>query len=417
VAGEPGNTARFVEAGLLDDLDEAKARKARLALLIDLESDGVSLEEMKEAVEQDRLAFLPVDRVLAGDMRYTSREVAELSGVSLDYLLATRQAMGLARPDPDERSFGEYDLEAARIAAAMAAAGLPEEGMLEITRVLGRGMAQGAEAIRMFMAQLFVRAGVTERDLAMRNAEAAAELLPQLGPLLLYMLRLHLLEQTRTVAVSQAELASGASPNARTVYVGFADIVGFTGLGERVDVDEVGRLVGRLADLAFEATQPPARVVKTIGDAVMFVAPTPEPLLETALDLVARAEEAGDDFLELRAGLAGGVALGREGDWYGPPVNLASRATGVARPGSVLATQEVREAAEDGYRWSAAGEWKLKGIKDRVPLYRVRRAERDPNAEAEPESAKPAARSRKDARGRAPGRKPRPPRPRRRPGG
>ena len=419
MAGEKDDNARFVEAGLLDDLDDAKARQARLALLRDLESDGVSLEEMKEAVEQDRLAFLPVDRVLAGDMRYTSAEIAEKSGVSLDYLLATRQAMGLARPDPDERSFGEYDLEAARIAAAMAAAGLPEEGMLEITRVLGRGLAQGAEAIRMLMAQLFVRAGVTERDLAMRNAEAAAELLPQLGPLLLYILRLHLLEQTRNVAVSQAELASGASPSARTVYVAFADIVGFTGLGERVDVDEVGRLVGRLADLAFEATQPPARIVKTIGDAVMFVAPAPEPLLETALDLVARAEEADYEFLELRVGLAAGVALSREGDWYGPPVNLASRATGVARPGSVLATQEVRDAVENGYRWSPAGEWKLKGIKERVPLYRVRRAEHEPEGEpeAEPESAKPAARPRKVARGRAPGRKPRPPRPRRRPGG
>lgn len=381
MGADTDDTARFVEAGLLDDLDDPKAREARLELLRDLDSDGVALDELKEAVEQDRLAFLPVDRVLAGDLRYTSKDIAELSGVPLEYLLATRQAMGLARPDPDERVFGDHDLEAARIVAGMAAAGLPEAGMLEITRALGRGLAQGAEAIRMFMAQLFVQAGVTERELAMRNAEAAAELLPQLGPLLLYMLRLHLLEQTRNVAVSQAELASGASPTARTIYVGFADIVGFTRLGERVDVDEVGRMVGRLADLAFEAAQPPARVVKTIGDAVMFVAPAPEPLLETALELVARAEEAKADFPQLRAGLAAGIALGREGDWYGPPVNLASRATGVARPGSVLATRGVRDAVADGYRWSPAGEWKLKGIEGKVPLYRVRR----PDPEHEPE--------------------------------
>jgi adenylate cyclase len=244
--------------------------------------------------------------------------------------------------------------------------------MLEITRALGRGLAQGAEAIRVVMGQVFPQAGVTERELATRNAQAAGELLPRMGPLLLYILRRHLLEQTRIVAVSQEELATGVSGNALEIFVSFTDMVDFTRLGERIEVDALGHLVGRLTDLAQEATRPPARLVKTIGDAVMFVSPAAEPLIETALDLVEHAD-AHDDFPPLRSGVASGIALAQEGDWYGRPVNLASRVTSVARRGSVLATQEVRDAAGDGYSWSPTGDWRLKGFKGRVALFRVRR--------------------------------------------
>ena len=367
--------AEFIEAGLLDDLDNPKYRDARLALLQDLEAEGISLEEMREAIAQDRLAFLLVDRVLAGEPLYTPREIAKRSGVDLELLLSTRQAMGLARLDPDERMVGEYDLEAARTLAEFAAAELPVEDMLEITRALGRGLSQGAEAIRVTMGRIFLQDVVTERELATRNSQAASELLPRLGPLLLYILRLQLREQARGVAVSQDELAAGASPNAAQMFVGFTDMVGFTRLGEQIEVDALGQLVSRLTVLAQEATRPPARLIKTIGDAVMFVSPAAEPLVETALGLLEQAGEEGEEFPPLRCGLAAGIALSREGDWYGRPVNLASRVTSVARQGSVLATKDVRDAAPDGYRWSVAGEWRLKGVKDRVALFRVRRSE------------------------------------------
>ena len=152
-------------------------------------------------------------------------------------------------------------------------------------------------------------------------------------------------------------------------------MVGFTRLGEQIEVDALGQLVSRLTVLAQEATRPPARLIKTIGDAVMFVSPAAEPLVETALGLLEQAGEEGEEFPPLRCGLAAGIALSREGDWYGRPVNLASRVTSVARRGSVLATKDVRDAAPDGYRWSVAGEWRLKGVKDRVALFRVRRSE------------------------------------------
>jgi adenylate cyclase len=117
-------------------------------------------------------------------------------------------------------------------------------------------------------------------------------------------------------------------------------------------------------------------VVKMIGDAAMFVSPDGGALLDLALDLVAAAEQ-DDEFPQLRAGLASGRAVGRWGDWYGRPVNLASRVCSRARPGSVLVTGTVADAcAGDGYRFSTAGEKRLKGI-GAVPLWRARRAPPD----------------------------------------
>jgi adenylate cyclase len=159
------------------------------------------------------------------------------------------------------------------------------------------------------------------------------------------------------------------------VWVGFADIVGFTRLGERVETHELGGLVVRLNDLVLETVTAPVRLVKTIGDAAMLVSPAAAPLVDTALALVEHADEQGEEFPPLRAGLAGGVALSRGGDWYGRPVNLASRVTDVARSGSVLATKDVRDAAGDErYKWSRAGMRQLKGFRERIPLYRARRA-------------------------------------------
>jgi adenylate cyclase len=113
------------------------------------------------------------------------------------------------------------------------------------------------------------------------------------------------------------------------------------------------------------------RLIKTIGDAAMFVSPEPGPLVRVALKLVQAAEEA--DLPSLRAGIAVGPALLRAGDYYGHSVNLASRVTGIARPGSVLCTQEVHDAAPDGgLQWSAAGRHRLKGVRGPVPLYRAR---------------------------------------------
>jgi adenylate cyclase len=365
-------TEDFIEAGLLDGLGE-REREARLALLRELVEEGFSLEDLKLAAAEDRLGLLPVDRVLTDEPKYTAQEIAELVDVPLGFLLAVRQATGLALPDPEERIFGDEDLEAARIFARLRATGLPEDALLEVTRVLGSGLSQGAEAIRMLVARWLLPQGVDEYELSLRSVQAARELLPVTTPLLQYTLKAHMRDQIRNQQFGGLELAEGMSPSMRQVYIGFSDMVGFTRLGELIDIDELGQVLGGLNDEARAAVHQPARIVKTIGDAVMFVSPAPEALLETVLALTERVERAG--LPEIRSGLAAGVALSREGDWYGPPVNLASRVTGVARPGSVLATAELRDAAREAYAWSSAGGWHLRGFKRPVPLYRVRRRE------------------------------------------
>jgi adenylate cyclase len=363
-------TQEFAEAGLLDGLD-GREREARLALLSELAGEGFSIEDLKQAAADDRLALLPVDRVLGGEPRYTVTDVAELAGVPPEFLLAVRRAMGLAVPGPDERAFGDEDVEAARTFGRLREEGLPEDALLEVTRVLGSGLAQSAEAIRMAVARWLLPQAVDEYELSVRNVQAARELLPLTAPLLQYTLKAHMRDQIRHQQYGGLELSEGMLPSVRRVYVGFSDMVGFTGLGELIDMEELGQVLGTLTNLAREAVQQPTRLVKTIGDAIMFVGPAPAPLLETVLSLNERVEAA--KLPSIRSGLAAGVALSREGDWYGPPVNLASRITGVARAGSVLATKEMRDAAPESYSWSPAGEWQLKGVKRPVRLYRVRR--------------------------------------------
>jgi adenylate cyclase len=364
-------TKEFKDAGLLDGLD-GREREARLALLRELAGEGFSIEDLKRAAAEDRLALLPVDRVLGGAPRYTAADVAELAGVPQEFLVAVRRAMGLAVPGPDERAFGDEDVEAARTFARLREEGLPEDALLEVTRVLGTGLAQGAEAIRMAVARWLLPQGVDEYELSVRNVQAARELLPLTAPLLQYTLKAHMRDQIRHQQYGGLELSEGMLPSVRRVYVGFSDMVGFTGLGELIDMEELGQVLGTLTNLAREAVQQPTRLVKTIGDAVMFVGPAPDALLETVLSLNERVEAA--KLPSIRSGLAAGVALSRDGDWYGPPVNLASRVTGVASAGSVLATREMRDAAPESYSWSSAGEWRLKGVKRLVRLYRVRRS-------------------------------------------
>ena len=88
--------------------------------------------------------------------------------------------------------------------------------------------------------------------------------------------------------------------------------------------------------------------------------------------MIAAAEAEGDEFPLLRAGLACGSVLPQSGDYYGRPVNLASRITGVARPGSVVVDSAVKEAAGEGFAYTYIGERRLKGIDSKVKLFRAR---------------------------------------------
>jgi adenylate cyclase len=358
--------------GMLEGLD-AEARAAREKLLDELIDDGVPLEELRTAVSEDRLALVPVERLLSGgDERLTLADAAERADVDEDFLARDWRALGMALPGDDARVFTERDVDAAKRVAALVEGGIPQESVLEIARLLGMSMSQLAAANRRVVADAFLREGDTEYDAAKRFEGVAQGLLPLIGETLPYVLGLHLREQLRHDAFGLAELSTGRPAAVDDATICFADLVDFTQLGETLEPEEIGGVTGRLGELASAAVEPPVRLVKMIGDAAMLVGPEPGPVVDAALAMVAAAEQEGEDFPMLRAGVACGQALPRGGDWYGRPVNLASRITTVARPGSVLTDTDVREALEGEYDWSFAGERRLKGIEGRVKLFRCR---------------------------------------------
>jgi adenylate cyclase len=362
----------FAAEGLLDGL-EGDDRATRLELLEQLSADGISLDELRAATRDGRLLFVGAERMISGIPRYSTRQVSERAGVSPEFVMALRRANGLPVPDIDAVVCSEADIDGALLARRFLEAGVSEEQQLAVVRVLGRGLAQAAEVMRATVLEIALEPGASEAQLARRIAAQVEGFMPMIGPMLEQMARLHLRHMVRTEAISAAERADGMLPGAREVTVAFADLVGFTRLGEEVDAGELGRVAQRLVGLTVEHLRGQVRLVKTIGDAAMLVSPDAPTLLEVALDLVDAADAEGKDFPQLRIGVASGAALSRAGDWYGRPVNIASRITTIARPGSVLATRAVRDASGNGYRWSSAGARSLKGVDEPVRLYRVRR--------------------------------------------
>jgi adenylate cyclase len=236
--------------GFLDGLDDERARAARRHLLDELHADGVPLEELRRACAEERLALLPVERLLRSEARYSARQIADETGLDLDFFLAHRRALGLAVPLPDECVYGEPDLEAARMGVTFRDAGFPEDQALEVARVLGIGMARYAEAMRTLVGQTFITAGTDERELGHRLEEVSRALLPMAGPWLEHVFALHLREVLRHDVVTHEQLTTGRLDAAQDTAVAFADLVGFTALGESVPVEELGGVAERLARLA-----------------------------------------------------------------------------------------------------------------------------------------------------------------------
>ena len=179
--------------------------------------------------------------------------------------------------------------------------------------MLGQGMARYAEATRALVARTFIEPGLDEYELAHRYRAVAEQLMPLAGPWLEHVFALHLQQVLRSDALTQEQRRSGKLDDTQEAVIAFADLVGFTELGESVPVEELGSVAGRLSRLADEACEPPVRLVKLIGDAVMLVSPEPEPMLETTLRLVerggrGRALPAAARGHRLRAG---GAPLGR----------------------------------------------------------------------------------------------------------
>src|SRR4051794_16513511 len=327
---------------------------------------------MREACAEGRLALLPLERALAppGE-RLTFADMAERAELDPEFLRGLIRALGLPIPDDNEPIFTERDLDAARTVGGFRSAGIDDDELLEVTRVLGHSLSQIVATLRSMFTQTFFKPGDSEYDVAIRWATAANELNPMLEEVVRYLLRAQQVAQLRQGVFDLAGLGSGATK----ISVAFADLAGFTRLGEQVAADQLGSVAGRLTALATDTARPPVRLVKMIGDAAMLVSSEPRALLEAVLDLLDRVDEEGEEFPSLRAGIACGEGLSRGGDWFGAPVNLASRITDKTRPGAVVVSAEFKDAlGEDGYNWTKLpGKRKFKGISEDQVLFRVRR--------------------------------------------
>ena len=365
--------ADHVDDDLLDGLEGA-ARAERAELVEWLLEQGITADEIRST---NPPLLLATRHLIGDDGTYVStREISETHGMDLELLQRVQRAIGLARvDDPDAVVHMRADGEAAAYAQQFIELGVAPDQVVQVVRVLAEGLSHSAEVMRYAALATIMNPGATELQIAQASKALVSRIAPILGPMIQDLLFMHLRHMMETEAVNAGERAAGKPlPGARQVTVGFADMVGFTRLGEVVSAEELGQLAGRLAHLARDLTAPPVRFIKTIGDAVMFVCPDPEPLLDTVLKLV-EVVDTDDNFPRLRAGVAEGMAVSRAGDWFGSPVNAASRVTGAARPGTVLAADSVRELVGDdaGFQWSFAGLRHLKGIKGMMRLHRVRR--------------------------------------------
>jgi adenylate cyclase len=353
-----------------EELSEGLAgdeREARRALIDHLLGMGCPPEDLRRASAAGRLTLLPLELALAAEGDRTMAQVAEEHGVDLDDLERTRRALGL----PADREAAVYGDALARHATRLRSAtdaGVPVDVLVDINRVVGRSMAaivaSGREAI---VRALGSGAGLDEHQQALGVAAAVQELMPMMTDVLLYAYEEHARELVRNEQAGVLALAEGAA-DVRQVAVAFADLVGFTSLSDGLGPGEVSAVAGRLEQLAGEALRPPATLIKTIGDEVMLASPDASALAESVIALLAATEEA-DNLPAVRAGAAAGPAVSRAADWYGAPVNLASRLTALAEPGTLLADRAFRDAAPDGAAWSDAGERQVRGVAEPVATY------------------------------------------------
>jgi adenylate cyclase len=358
----------FEREGLLSGLSDEQDRAARRELLDRLAAQGFSLDELRRAVSEDRLALLPLDRLFE-DRRHTLADVANATGLTEDYVARDYRALGFSVPERDESVFTDADVESYRTLRSALDAEIPAERLIALSRTIGNGAVRTAQALLHILTETFLRPGDTERDLALRYSEVGDQFIPVLRQVLANPVNLHLRELIIHEAIGEAERRVGRLPGTREVTIAFADLVDFTALSETASVDELDQLVERFSALAAEVATPPVRFVKTIGDAAMFACHEPIPLLD-AMRVLIRA--GGERRLpKMRVGIAGGPALPRAGDWYGRPVNLASRITASGEPGSIVVAEGVRREANQAGRWISVGEASLKGIDQPVPLFRL----------------------------------------------
>lgn len=316
-------------------------------------------------------------RALLGEPAFTPADVGLQAGVDMEQARRLWRALGFP-PVPDgEQAFTRWDADMLAATRNFVASGATEqESLVQLTRVTGQSLARLADA-----QTATIHDASPEQMVEWIDARV-----PQLERFLAYAWRRHLL-----AALFRAAAANAAPTTADgKVVIGFADMVGFTELTQQLSDGELSTLVDRFEAVAYEhIPERGGRIVKTIGDEVMFAVESPSVAAEIALTLV--AAYAADDLLpDVRVGMAFGPVVSSEGDLFGPTVNLANRLAASARPGTALISEDLQKelAERPEYTLRPLPVLKLKGIGS-VHAWALRRPE-------PPAPEKPKRRRRRD---------------------
>jgi class 3 adenylate cyclase len=359
-----GLTAADFEAlGVYDPCAPHAAQ--RLELLEYLEGLGATAEDL--VAYADELPSLATVVALRGGEALTVSEAAERAGIAPEKLLQINRAAGFPEPGPGDRVVSE---QLAGLAASMAGAEalFGEDAVLQLVRVMGAAMARLADAI---VSAFLVNVEPPARDqdsvglgVARANAEASA-LLPAVTAGLDILLRQHIIAARRTIFGDAAD--SGFET--QRLAVGFVDLVGSTALAQRLSTRELGAVLAAFEHVAADTvTSDGGRVVKLIGDEVLYTAADEGSACAIAMKL-SQAFTDHPVVPPVRVGTASGEVLLRDGDVYGPVVNLAARAVKVAESGEVVAPVAMALAA--GLSAESLGQRQLEGFDHDIELCRL----------------------------------------------
>ena len=342
--------------------------RERAGIIKYLDSLGFSVEEMVEAEGRGRLFGLAGDvLVWSGRPIYTLRTAADALGVAVSEVAQAWALLGLSVADPDQVALSQADVDGLAGWFQMKVL-MGDEGAFGFLRVLGSAMARLAEAESTVVRASApdIQMGHTHDELATAQAfRVVGEFIPRISALVDVVHRHHIIGARRhfegVLRDTSASVVCG---------VGFADLSGFTALTQTLTPAELSMLLNEFAATVTEVVhRDGGRVVKFIGDEVMWVSSTAELLAKAAVDLVnhPKAREAG---LDVRAGLCYGEALAMNGDYFGNTVNMAARLVGAARPGQILASQAVRDELAN---WAATVQdpLMLKGFDAPVTAYEL----------------------------------------------
>ncbi|HEY8215717.1 MAG TPA: adenylate/guanylate cyclase domain-containing protein [Acidimicrobiia bacterium] len=330
---------------------------------------GATIDEIRTAIAEKRLHAVPAELVIApGSERLTLDEVVARAGVDPDFARHVWRALGFVVPEPGTRLCSEADV-ALMTFYELASAAFGRAPALSLARTTGASMARLADGAitnaRSVLEAPLRSEGGSNADIARTFVAVAEQVIPAVYPMLETVHRRHLVAAARRYAAWGVEPTSQHTSDA---VVGFADVVGYTSLTQRISADDLERLVVGFEERALAATaRPGARLVKTIGDEVMFVAGDAADAVE-----IARALVCDEALPALRIGLAAGEVVTRDGDLYGPVVNLAARLVATAAPEQIVVDAETARRLGNGVTIESLGTRRLQGFDDPVEVYGLR---------------------------------------------